>query len=289
MNIASRTALYYGNHVGIVSGREIMEKVNVIPVYALGYAVGRHLMQCFPGSRMIVAIPALMEARGQLEVFSTYKQAPPLSADAAKSLLENIESVLPKPDEPIPDPHLMSQDEANRLIYSIVRFQAVLSSELPRANIFYTTPKRAYDMTLLINQGESILSQEALDTLAEESRELVVQDIREATRSLAFDIPTAVGFHIFRAIETIIKKEYFPILSITAESNNLGQHINHLKEAGVDEKILGTLRNIKDYYRNPISHPEEFWGLDEAESALMLAVHAITVMLQDIEARQSGD
>ena len=121
--------------------------------------------------------------------------------------------------------------------------------------------------------------------MAEENKNLVVQDVREAARSLAFDIPTAVGFHIFRAIEAIIKKEYFPLLNITVESNNLGQHIALLEGAGVDEKILGTLRNIKDYYRNPISHPEEFWGLDQAESALMLAVHAITVILQDINFR----
>ncbi|BEQ17018.1 hypothetical protein [Desulfoferula mesophila] len=262
-----------------------MEKVNVMPLYGLGSAIGRLLTQCFAGSKMMFAIPALAEARSQLAFFSAYKQTPPLSAESAKGLLAEIESALPKADEQHPEPHLMTEDQANRLIYSIVHFQAVLATELPRANIFYTTPKRAYDMTLLINRGESILSPEALSALDAGNRDLVVQDIREATRSLAFDIPTAVGFHIFRAIETIIKKEYFPLLAIKAESNNLGQHINHLKAAEVDEKILGTLRNIKDYYRNPISHPEEFWDLDDAESALMLAVHAITVILQDISTR----
>ena len=43
------------------------------------------------------------------------------------------------------------------------------------------------------------------------------------------------------------------------------------------------LRHLKDHYRNPISHPEEFWDSNMAESAFMLAISVITVMVQDIE------
>ena len=78
MHIDTGSTLSYGNLVGITWGRETMEKVNVMPVYVLGSAIGRLLMQCFTGSKMMFAIPSLMEARNQLEFFSKYKQAPRL-------------------------------------------------------------------------------------------------------------------------------------------------------------------------------------------------------------------
>ena len=43
------------------------------------------------------------------------------------------------------------------------------------------------------------------------------------------------------------------------------------------------LQHLKDHYRNPIAHPEEFWDSDKAEAAFMLAISVITVMVQDID------
>lgn len=265
-----------------------MEKINAMPIYWLGSSVGQLVLQVNTNPSAGPTIQTLIGARSNLEAFINNEQAPPMSAEAAKSLLANIDSILSSDNSEPLDRKPLSAERVSQLTYGVVHFQAILSTELPRANIFYTTPKRAYDMTQLINHGESILSQATLSIVDDKNRDLIIQDIREATRSLAFDIPTAVGFHIFRAVESIIKNEYFELLGITEESNNLGQHITLLMRAGVDEKILATLKNIKDYYRNPISHPEEFWDIDQAESALMLAVHAITVMLQDIGARHQS-
>jgi hypothetical protein len=65
----------------------------------------------------------------------------------------------------------------------------------------------------------------------------------------------------------------------------LGHYINLLEEISVDKKVTIMLRYLKDNYRNPIIHPEEFRDLNKAESAFQLAVSVITVMVQDIQER----
>ena len=175
---------------------------------------------------------------------------------------------------------------------AIYNFQAVLGTELPRANIFYITPKRAYDMTLLINQGENVLALDIIDLLGA-SKDEVIRDIREATKSMAFDLSTAVGFHIYWAVEAIVVKDYFPVLNIMAEewekNQNLGNYIKLLIAKHVDNKVTIILNYLKDHYRNRIFHPEEFWDSKTAETALGLAVSAIIIMVQDINNRTCAE
>jgi hypothetical protein len=143
-------------------------------------------------------------------------------------------------------------------------------------------------MTTLINQGEKVLSLDTINVLVA-SKDDVIKEIREATKCLAFDISTAVGFHVYRAIEAIIIKDYFRILDIKPEewekNKNLGNYIMLLENKKVDVRITGVLRHLKDNYRNPISHPQEFWDSNKAESSFGLAISAITVMVQGIQER----
>lgn len=274
----------YGSWCPFIYKEGNMQKVNAMPIYWLASAIGQLQAQLTPPVKVGALTSLLITARGNLEFFiGSYAQALPLSKDAASEIIVRIDQIivperLKQPDAIIP------QQEIDFLSVSIYNFQAVLGTELPRINVFYITPKRAYDMTMLINQGESVLSPDIINLLG--PKEDVIKDIREATKSMAFDISTAVGFHVYRAVETIVK-EYFPILEIQPEdwqsNKNLGNYIKLLEDKGVDVKVTTMLRHLKDHYRNPISHPEEFWGSDKAESAFMLAVSVITVMVQDIE------
>ena len=113
--------------------------------------------------------------------------------------------------------------------------------------------------------------------------------VGQNTRCLAVSIPIAVGFHIYRAIEAIIVDEYFPLLGIEKPSSrNLGEYIRLLKEHGIDEKVTASLFHIKSHYRNPISHPEEFWDQPKANGAFGLAVSIIIMALRVRRRSQLG-
>jgi len=223
-----------------------------------------------------------IQARNNLEFFTNQVQGLPLSKNAATAIIANLDKIHAPENLRQPDT-ILTEQELNLLNYSIFNFQAVLASELPQANIFYITPKLAYDMTILINKGENLLSKNTLNSLGI-SKEDVINDIREATKCLAFDIPTAVGFHVYRAVEAIIVKDYFPVMNIPlGKSKNLGNYIKLLEDHNADERVTIILKHLKDYYRNPISHPEEFWDSNTSESAFGLAISVINVMVKNIE------
>ena len=276
--------LPYGER-DLIIGEDDMEKFNGMPIYWLGHSIGKLMDELTPSSTVGSIANSAMNLRSNIELFMYVIQGFPLSKAAAMEITGNINNILSPERLQQPNDHIL-ESEQGTLNINIYSFQAVFYSEFSQANIFYVTQKRAYDMTVLINQGQNVLSRETLSLLASSKNE-VINDIREATKSLAFDIPTAVGFHVYRAIEAIVVREYFPVLNIQSKewerNKNLGHYIGLLEKAKVEPKVTTMLRHLKDHYRNPISHPEEFWDSDKAESAFMLAVSVITVMIQDIK------
>jgi hypothetical protein len=177
------------------------------------------------------------------------------------------------------------------LIFQIMRFIDLLAYDLETCDSYIITQKRAYDMKALIFNAQKILPASVIPELSTEC----IKDIQEAGRCLAFDLPTACGFHMFRALELVMLM-YFPVLKITAPSERkkgLGTYINLLEgkdENGkdkqdapkVDTEITGTLRRLKKH-RNPVIHPELTLEEEEAESLFINVNDAIAQMVKDIK------
>jgi len=107
-------------------------------------------------------------------------------------------------------------------------------------------------------------------------------DIREAGKSLAFELPTAAGFHLFRATESVLRKYYVHETGSTAppKVRNIGVYLNALKIANKgDPKVRAALKQMTDLHRNPLIHPETILTLDEAIAIFGIARSAITAML----------
>src|SRR5262245_61046831 len=94
-------------------------------------------------------------------------------------------------------------------------------------------------------------------------------NIVQAGKCLAFEVPTAAAFHIFRAAESVMRLYYIAIFgTIPAKKlRNWGAYLKNLKShGGADPKILHSLEQIKELYRNPTIHPETKYTLEEALS-----------------------
>lgn len=107
-------------------------------------------------------------------------------------------------------------------------------------------------------------------------------DCREAGRCLAYELATACGFHIFRALEAVLRKYYLQVSASKAppKVRNIGVYLNAMKQAKVgDEKIRFALKQLTDLYRNPLIHPEAVLTQEEAIGIFGLARSSIGGML----------
>lgn len=266
-----------------------MKKYNGIELWWLGNALG-HLEVTLSSDNAISLPEAFKYIILVLNGF--IKDAVPelsLSVTAAGSLVRKLETL--DISGTVLTPRALSKTETEQLRQSIHDFEVILQGEIPRLNIFYITKHRCFDMTMLIEQGEDLLSPVTVNLLGASKKE-VVQDISEAARCLAFGFSTAVGFHLYRAIEGIVVEDYFPFLGVVPaeyEKNlNLGNYIKILEGKGVDVKITKMLTHLKDHYRNPIAHPDEFWDINKANSAIGPAISLIDVMVQDIDDKRKA-
>ena len=272
----------------LVEGGNDVQKADNGPIYWLGTAVGAFLRALATA----LAVDSLKEPasamRSNLVYFVDHYGALPGAKAAAEKLvliLDNLFFSAQEEAEPIKDS--LSTEQQVNLVGAIFNFQAVLTSDLGQADVYYITGKRAYDMKILLDNGQWLISNEAWGGLTW-SRDKVWQDIREAAKCLALNIPTAVGFHFYRAVEAIITDEYFPLFAIVnPKYRNLGKYIDILTVLGVDERITKELDHLREKYRNPISHPEVFWNQRQADIATNIAIAVIELMAHDILIRKT--
>ena len=165
------------------------------------------------------------------------------------------------------------------------QFEAVLNAELAQMDTYYVSQKGCYSTYHLILQAEIMFPTTIRDFMTPES----IEDIRQGGRCLAFELPTASGFHFLRATESVLHK-YYDVISHGEErpkSRNMGKYIEALEKVpNVDDKVLSVLRQIKNLHRNPIMHPEAVLDMEEASTLLGIVQSAITTMISVVKRQQ---
>ncbi|MCH8802400.1 MAG: hypothetical protein IH963_15975, partial [Chloroflexi bacterium] len=120
---------------------------------------------------------------------------------------------------------------------SLLIFNTVLNAEFANLDTFWVEPKGIYSTSDLIENAENIFGEATRIQLAEGSR----IDINEAGKALAFDLPTAVGFHVWRAAEREFRAYYQKWSGKSAGNKTWGTLHNELAETNADPKALAVL------------------------------------------------
>jgi hypothetical protein len=160
-----------------------------------------------------------------------------------------------------------------------------VSLELARAPIFLVLPKGVYDTRRLINNADAIY-----DGLPIRPPSDALSDTKEAGRCLAFELPTAAGFHIARATEAVVlmyMNEY-QCPPPPDSARNWGRYHQILSNAQADEKILNHFEQLRKLHRNPLVHPEESLTRDDAESFWAMCGSLMRAMICDMDELRSG-
>jgi hypothetical protein len=189
--------------------------------------------------------------------------------------------------------------EAALLIEAIAaeaeKLQTALENEIPYMPIYHPSKKLIYSTHDLIEQADMCLSESALRRISEEAR----TDIKECGRCLAFDLPTASGFHILRAIERTLAQYAF----ICNPGYPFKDHVWGEYTCALDKvKDLNTEQGIKDdakkvhalldlirKERNLLMHPKETLSINDALALFNIAQSAIPIMAERLPEIQKLD
>lgn len=167
-------------------------------------------------------------------------------------------------------------------------FENVLYASLRMSQMYYVSPKGGYNTTYLTEAGELLFSNDLPVKVPE-----AVGDLREAAKCIAFELPTAAGFHLHRANESVLRA-YWDSVTDGAErptENNMGVYLRELNKKDCGKKsIRDHLKSIKDFHRNPLMHPEQsLQSVDEALDLLAAIRSSIGYMLAEIEYPTDGN
>lgn len=163
------------------------------------------------------------------------------------------------------------------IVSRLETFEAILQSDLAIADSYFVTDKAPYNAESLIENGATLFPSGTAGKVP-----LAIKDLDNAGKCLAFELSTATGFHIMRALEAVLRAYWESVTNGAAHppQRNIGVYLGEMDKRGVgDAKIIAALRQIKDLHRNEISHPDAHLTYQEALSLIGIAQSAAAAML----------
>lgn len=248
-----------------------MQQVNIKAIHVLGRSIGE-LQGLKKGALATATLASVAQVRTMLYHLIGGQPIPLTRCiPFAKILDDQLERLQNLQDAPRIG---LSDEDVLRVRYAVNAFEQSFAHEVDNFEIFYVPPKGTHATLKLIDQAALNLSEDVRSRLAPET----IDDLRQAGRCLALDAPTAAGFHLFRAVETLIRGYHTKLTSknVPIKNRNWGAYIRDLTSNSADSQVTGYLTHIKDHYRNPIMHPEVTLNSDEALSLFGAALSAIT-------------
>src|ERR1700733_2267798 len=224
----------------------------------------------------------LYDAEMALRAFLGNTILPPdASTESGQALVASIDSLTSNASRP--------ERVKNYEVYNIQNhlkvFENVLEAEYRIKTVFALSRKGLYSLNDLAYRGETMFS-EIVHKLMPDIR----KDLHEAGRCIAFEVPTAASFHLFRATEAAVKSYIHAVRgrAVTEKEKNLGLggYVKILDELGIDARILSSLRQLYKLHRNPTIHPEVHVTNEEALAALGMVESAIRIVAIDMERRE---
>jgi hypothetical protein len=174
----------------------------------------------------------------------------------------------------------VSQYEIFTIKQLFQQFKITLLAELQIVNAYFVTQKGGYDTLSLLLWGENCFPAELSGKVPE-----ALFDVREATRSLAYELPIAAGFHVFRVLESVLRKYHSHVTGGIAplKVRNIGVYLESLRRLKKgDAKVIASIKQIADLHRNPLIHPETVLTVEEAISIMGISRSAVAAMLVEI-------
>ena len=269
-----------------------MKYINISNFYKLGQQL-QQLSELAPGKPLKDYYFTLLVAESWVDFFINDEMIPmTVCKGAAIKISDSIKRVAPRAQEER-EKLDMEREVSYMDLYGIIEgakeFEIVFSAEAQNMATYFVSKKGIYDTNDLVLKADNLLTDAVKDLISDEAK----TDIREAGRCLAFDLATAAGFHIARAVERVLI-DYLKVLcpdkinNLNDGQRNLGGYIKLAKDNGCEARVCNSLDQFRELHRNPLMHPEAVLTIDEAIVLLGIAQSAIVSTATEISKLSSS-
>ena len=168
----------------------------------------------------------------------------------------------------------LTSDELKRMSKTMHIVETMVFAEARTKKIYILTESR-FSLDSLINKPWLMFAKGAFNHFPE----LAVYDVSEAFMCIVLSRATATAFHILRATEATLRAYYCQVVKRGRKQLMWGNMVTHLrKRRKPDESLLNRLDYIRDTYRNPTSHPEASYTIEQAQDLLGLCIDVMNAM-----------
>lgn len=271
-----------------------MNRVNQYLFYEFGVALSA--LKSFSGGEDLINFALeFWSSQGAITKFIVETKDMPLvlSRQAARNLRDLLAKTLDETKKPNDEGKheldfeaTLPKSKVDEIQRKLLEFETVFSMEAQNLDIYSVTQKAGYKTDTLVQRGEEVIPKEIRAYMAEYAQ----KELHEAGRCLAFNLPTAAGFHMMRSLESSLH-DYWDVVSggktrPTLPNGNdapMGVYITDVEKEKADAKVVGVLRQIKDLHRNPLMHPDAVLSMTEAMVLLGVVSSALMAMVEDMK------
>lgn len=172
--------------------------------------------------------------------------------------------------------------DATTLTKTLHGFSVSLQDELDRLPTFTVVKKGNLSIHSLVRGASDGYPKSVLEL----TDDFIANEINQAGKCLAFELPTSCGFHILRAVEIGIKGYVHAATGSLPRMNqrNWGEYIRLLENAGCGTDFIDVLKILKTK-RNPLMHPQDNLETDEAVSLFCICQAGMEALVADVRKR----
>jgi len=270
-----------------------MERINPFVFYKLSQVL-QNLVHHEGDVPFVDIFFKLIEARSVLKSLIDGKPIPiDISKGSATKLLAQIEEILQELRSTKDDdgkPQAIQLDgivpgwRLNYLKSLLNTFETVLGEEMREAAAYYVPRRGIFHTPALVDTAEETFPAEVLSYIPQKTRD----EWRAAGRCLAFNLLSASGFHVARAVEGTLEAYHaFFVPNAKKCLRTWNDYITDLESVSGPgpvprSKTLAELRQMKDDYRNPIMHPRVVLGESDAKMLFNNGESLIIAMAQEL-------
>lgn len=210
----------------------------------------------------------------------------PLNPDLVPRAVERAAELLAEIKKP------GTPNTANSISYVellLSRFETSLEDDLTRLPTYLIERVGAYSIDQLIASAENVFPEKMRRKGLIPDQAIL--DFKSAGACLAYDLPTACGFHVYRATDAMLREycKHFNAVP-SGNSRDWGTFIRELKKVVLDstvtkkpnERTVELIDSIRSQDRNPLVHPELNLDSDGALLMFDLCKNAVSLMAIDI-------
>lgn len=169
---------------------------------------------------------------------------------------------------------------------AIDTFRSVFQAECRDVDVYSVGQIGIYRTSALVSAGANILPQEFRARLPDGASE----EFTNAAKCLAFDLPTACGFHALRGLELVMDEYLSAFGVVTAKFKSWNDYIVAAQKLVDDEKatlkpsakVAAMLDRMRQLDRNPLMHPRDTLDTIGADQLFKLSAVTVVEMVRDM-------